>query len=499
MAYTITVNGVDYTGRLKSKTLQCTRKNDYSNEFIAEFMMNSADTTRFTDFQEGVEVIFTIDSTTKFGGIVQSAEFSYIGKNTAPKCRLKARNYGALLARRTLGGTITDKYCGDEVERIVDEFLSDTAVDPTYSEHFTKGIIYKGSYIENIAINGNSIKWHWDKYAKASGYKYWITDDKEVYFAPFSEIETAEWTDPGATTKEIYLKESGVISFPTYDYSDWYNPKIKGNIANYSNKYFVNADQRNDELIIGQYEDSAEITRMSALYGSGVYGKAITENSITTQSDADKVAENFVKQWNRVPTTLEFITYEDNVDINTKFKAYLESIGIDADTQFVCTKVLIYDDGCNLRYKVTSELYTDVTYPTDDVVYGTPSVTASQLKFTNDWVEVLGSLKTENVDTYEKTALFTEIEGDVYSTVATDYTETITMVRVENLDVSFNVPVTDTVANGITASLYLGTTLIKSAYYPMVANKSTNVSMLHTFKDLALGIYSVKVSVVSDS
>jgi serine phosphatase RsbU (regulator of sigma subunit) len=112
-------------------------------------------------------------------------------------------------------------------------------------------------------------------------------------------------------------------------------------LKDYRNKTFVRGNFGVDgALIVVSAEDAAEIAVRAAIEGgTGVYGFTIESSEITTEADAQAVAELDVQKYAFAPVDLQFSSYTTDWVPGTRLKVKLPALGIAADTYFLIDEV----------------------------------------------------------------------------------------------------------------------------------------------------------------
>lgn len=369
----ITIGGVDYYPHMKEGSLSITRSNDTKNSFSCTLVGS------YTSIIEGHEVVATDSSNSIFGGIIQTVEIFDAGFGSW-RTSITATGYEQIMSRRTGSGLIEEKSCGEYISEVIDGYLSASS---EYSEGIQKGLIYAGATITSKDLGINSFKNIFDQLAETSGYRWWVDDDKKFHFSTHTEMSAAPYAISEAV-KTIEVR----------------NPKLSSSLADYVNRLFVVGASGEEGTIVGVSDDTDEIVRMGGLDGySGVFGKVVRNSDIIDGNQAAITAANLLKNYDKRNLIFSFKTKQSGFDVNQILCVTYPSMGISSELQFAIIQVGITDQGDDLIYRVTAEIYVRETYPSDAVISGTPSGVAYKMKPTTSWTDEmkkLGSSETSS-------------------------------------------------------------------------------------------------------
>lgn len=354
----VKINGVDYSNKVIAPTFKITKNSNYQNDCSFNILDNT------TTLRSGMElIVFENDGTTVvFGGLIQQP--TRVPKNNDQLIQtIKSLGYRQIAARRSVSVDITDERAGTVVETIFDANLD---VGATNGEGFTKGTIDEGIGIDSKKGVFSIFKLYTDL-AQSSGLSWWVTDEKEFNFT-----RNPSYTD---ISKELTDGDRSLDKFVCLDY-----PIYKEDLSKYRNKQFVIGKTELGNDVIGSAENTTEIARMQALYGSGVYGNIITNNDIRYQADADAAAQAELDAYTSPPSTITFKT-TDEVDVNQRLVVTLELYQIAG--YFIVDKVVIKFD------KTENMLVRTVTLK--EHITTAKAVTT----WTDDWNKALETTKNE--------------------------------------------------------------------------------------------------------
>jgi len=382
---TITIGGVDYSSALKMYSLRIYRKDDTKNQ--AQFTLTSNNT-----LYVGQEVVIKIDSVTYFGGLVQNAPKELITHDTTV-IHVLASSYEQVCTRRTLTGTYTLKNAGDIVQEILDKWIGE---DSDYSEGFKLGQIDDGTFIQEYKIEASNISQIFQDLAEASGYKWWIDDNKFLYFMGNISYSNAPYEIDYDTNNNDRLKD---LRNPRYD------PSLEG----YRTREFVVGKKVAGFAKIGAAINVIEEDRMKTLYGSGVYGHVTINRNVTSQAAANTAAMSILSSYDNVPGEFTFKTPTVGFDVAQKLEVTFPLVGINTMTTFYTDWIVVTDYGPELMFEVHA-VKKDFSI-------------ALNTRQRNDWTEEFGKLKNSgDNDTYDKYLYVSNTEENVITTGYTTYT-----------------------------------------------------------------------------
>ena len=294
--------------------------------------------------------VYDNDSNLYFGGIISKVAHSeFTGGNSSDalvRSSLYSDGYNSIPERRTITASFSTSYAGDIVKYILNNVLN----DDTYSENLsTGGNIENGAYYTQYNKGISSVKEILDQLADASGFTWYIDNDKALNFE-------AETTTPAAAHE--------IMS--TGSYKNFYDVQIANSLSNYRNKQYVIGDVGEDGIaVVGMVQESTGFTARQAIEGgstwsSGVYGNVIQDSNVKTTADAVTLATNELKQNNRTGE-LSFASYSLDWDPLTKLKVKLPKYGIDEDTYYLITNVNIQSQTQNREIAVIDAIEKDNT------------------------------------------------------------------------------------------------------------------------------------------
>lgn len=306
----------DRTSWLKVKTLKVSPRSDHMN--TASFSMTCTSGGWYP--RKGQEVKIYLNYNLVFGGVISVIKKTRPGIGTdntsVINVDISCDGFNALPARRTIACEYNDQTSGYIVQDMIDRFLS--------QEGIIAGTIDAGAGVDGgLEYPANpetplSVLQILDDQAATSGYKWWIDNDKTLYFVKDDDIVLASHDIDGSFT----------------DYRD---VSISESIANYRNKEFVTGglSETSEEVYIYS-QDDAEIQAQQLIEGtSGIYGKIDSNEYINKEIDPWEVAEAGTNTTNIKITGHGLV--DGDVIYNVTRDARRQIIRVDADNMTVAT------------------------------------------------------------------------------------------------------------------------------------------------------------------
>jgi hypothetical protein len=316
MAITLEINGVDKTSLIKKRSLNYTLRGD--GIASASFILNSTANSYMPGIGQTIEILD--GATVLYGGLIKTAVKSKLtpafGNTTDIEISVSCDGYNTIPSRRTITYEAIGNTTGDIIANMRTLYLN--------AEGVGAGTISAGITIPYYLAVCKSIAQVFDELAKASGYKWYIDKDKELYFIDEEAIVDAD----------VDLVESGA-------FTDFHNVIVTETFKDYRNKTFVKGNFGVDgKLVVVSSEDAAEIAARAAIEGgTGVHGYVIESQEITTEADALAVAELDVQKYGFAPIDLQFSSYTTDWVPGTRLKVNLPALGIASDTYFLIDEV----------------------------------------------------------------------------------------------------------------------------------------------------------------
>lgn len=339
MAYTLLIESVDQTALLDANSVFINKKADYRGSFSFSLTTTADDVWTTDGLSMGQTCEFKEGTTTVFGGVVNGITIArlepLIGSDTPIRVYISVIDYNVIASRRVSSNVFQSMYAGAIVTSYVNDILGLTGFD----DGVGIGTISNGAFMNVFSSQAESVKESLDKLAEASGFKWYIDDDKNMNFVSEDTIVNAAY--------EL------VETAPTF--TDFNIVNIEISSENYRNKQWVigQFDDTGEQIAVS-VEDTAEIAyRASIENNSGVYGNTIRDTNSQTVADATIVAQNALKRYGTIPYILTFTTYTNEFIAGTKLKANLPTVAIASDMYFLVESVVIEDMGGSLMSTVT--------------------------------------------------------------------------------------------------------------------------------------------------
>ncbi len=355
MSLTVLLSGVSVVNKLKNNTLSINKNINTKNSCNATFIQLSV--------QVGQELVIKAGTVTLFGGLIQNVSRKYISP-TETEVSVYATGYEQVCSRRTFGGTYTNKYAGEIIRGLLNSWLGTAS---PYSEGFTEGHIENGLFLSSYVMRAKNYRDVLDDLAEASGFKWWVDDDKRLFFKA-----------------EIDISDSGYIVSDTAALNrlnDVRDLRVEESLAGYRNKQYVLGAVGETDYVLGASENTAEIARMNTLYGSGVYGHVLVNKNLTSDLEAKLVADSLIATYARIPRSLSFTTAQ-HLDTARTILFKVSSMNITSPTKFLISEINITQRDKEVLYSCKCDYYDDVQ--------------VEQAKLKDDWTDGFASFGSKN-------------------------------------------------------------------------------------------------------
>lgn len=406
MSLSITINGVELSQYLSRRTLRIERRSDFRNSATLELYMDNP-----IEILAGQEIIITIDGVRRFGGLINSANRKLVNW-THYTYTISATSYHQIPVRRSaIDFTVTNVTAGSVVTSI-GSFLAPDGIIATPSN------IDPGILLTTYEIPATQLRQILDDISEASGFLWWIDDNKNLYF-----------------------KESPAVTAAPYDVDLTADPSVHMvhgfSVAENLSQY------RNSQAVIGKdgvkgvSTNDAEVARMALRYGTGFYSSVLRNDNITTAVDATLTADKILKSYDSPASAVSFVTSRAGYDVNMSVNIRAPLFGISAMKSYVIDSVVITDSssktaGYEFIYTVSASLpdvdggsttkanwidgfaqfinkNTSANSPTSPISGGTTPSGGSTLKRVKDVQEVTEgfqiTLEDDTVETYTLTSI----------------------------------------------------------------------------------------------
>ncbi len=315
---------VDRVDLLRAGSLQITRESEHNHTCNMTLVSTTAYAPRV-----GQDVLIKNNDAVIFGGVIKTVRRHLSPGSDTIFYDVFSDGYSSIPARRTVTNTHDNTTAGALVEYYVDTVL--------YQEGITKGTINAGATLAEYDAVCKSIKEIYDELASASGYKWYIDDNKAIHFLQDDTIVDAAHDLDNDT------------------FTDFSDVEYEETLDNYRNKQYIRG-ALGDEGYVIQHEsvNGAEVAVRQEIEGtSGYYGAVLNDNNIDNDTDATNTADNLIKRYGQcLPNVINFETGALDFAPNTKLKVELIDLGI-AESYYFIENVSIYDlDGKHLRASV---------------------------------------------------------------------------------------------------------------------------------------------------
>lgn len=311
---------VDRVDLLRTGSLQITRESEHNHTCNMTLVSTTAYAPRV-----GQDMLIKNDEAVIFGGVIKTVKRRLSPGSDTIFYDVFSDGYSSIPARRTVTNTHDNTTAGALIEYYVDTVL--------YQEGVTKGTINTGATLAEYDAVCKSIKEIFDELASASGYKWYIDDNKALHFLQDDTVVDAAHDLDNST------------------FTDFGNVEYEETLDNYRNKQFVRGTVGDEGFVI-QHEslNPAEVTARQDIEGtSGYYGAALNDNAIDNDTDAETSGDNLIKRYGQcLPNVITFETGATDFAPNTRLKVDLPELGI-AESYYYIENVNIYDlDGKHL-------------------------------------------------------------------------------------------------------------------------------------------------------
>ncbi|SHK49072.1 hypothetical protein [Paramaledivibacter caminithermalis] len=335
MDYQILIGGVDLTSNLIEGSLTVNKNLNTKNSMSCSILKREEDNFSISP---GQEITVVNDGEIIYGGLIQKAPHKRISKGNSKtlKIEISTMAYEQITGRRTVAGTWENTYAGVIVQSLTQTWLS--------TEGITVGEIDSGVLIEKYSVKAKSIKGIIDDLAEASGFQWWISMDKKLYFKVINSAEECPYNIG-----------------PGYSFTDYDDVSLDNDLSRYANKVFVLGKEINGQRVMGAAEDQVEIEKMASLYGSGVYGITVINNNITSNSEAQIVAQNILKA-KLFNSKLSFKTNTSGFKPGQIIKVQLSEFEeLKTEKTFIIESVRAVDVRTKLKFFISARSFTSET------------------------------------------------------------------------------------------------------------------------------------------
>lgn len=285
----------------------------------------------------GYDLQVRFDGGFQFGGIIKTIEIERLDRtddtNTEIKLNISCDGYRAIPYRRTVLG-IFEPPTYSTASDVINAFM------PTLAEEgIGTGNIETGAAIELYSVSAKTIGAILDDMATLSGYQWYISDDKELYFVD----------------EQFVLNDPRHIDSTDPTFSDFNVIGFTEDLTEYANKVWVRGGLMDDGyMLVSVAEDTVEIAARAALEGtSGVYSFFIDDSNVVDSAIGLDMAQKEVIKRSRVPKQIVFETYTEFV-VSSILQVKLPGYGIAALTKFFVEAISISETDNYIKYTITA-------------------------------------------------------------------------------------------------------------------------------------------------
>lgn len=312
--FTLKIAGADKAGLIKAHSLRIKRAAEGRNE--CSFTLISP----YASYNPaiGAEVIASLDGDIVFGGVIKERRIGRLNKNGIiySSIQVACQGYNHIPKRRTIQYRPDNVSAGHAVRYMLENVLSD--------EGITEGIIEDGIALFGYDAELKSVRDVLDDLAESCGFKWYIDDEKKLFFLKSDTIPDAPFQ----------LLEAGG------PFTDFSNVEVTDTLEGYRNKQFVRAGDR----IIVMQNDSEIAARSAVEGGTGVYGEVEENINVQERLDAERLADELLFRYgSHIPATLSFTTNTIGFDAGQRLYVELPSFG--ASGSYLIEQVDISDAG----------------------------------------------------------------------------------------------------------------------------------------------------------
>ncbi len=476
MAFTIEIGGIDKTSIMKCESLRVTRRADHRHD--CSLTVSTTAASYIPDV--GVDLKIKQDGSVIFGGIIQTVTMRRPGVGTATSTTIlidiTSDGYNSIPQRRTINTSVDNK----TAEEIIDSCLVHLA-----GEGITKGTVDTGAtFIEYDAVC-KSIFEILNDMAEASGYKWYIDDNKALQFYQEDAIAAAEHT----------IVIGGA-------FTDYQITAVEKTLDEYANKIFLRGDIGDDGLIVTEIaQDATEQAARQTIEGgagasSGVYGLVINDNNIDNDTDAAASAANELKKRCRIPMKITFTSWTLDWTAGKKLTVNLPIFGISSDAYFLVEEVTIEDiDGKNLMATITATQRNNDDFSTQRTQSGVDyfAKLANGINKQTSGTKIIKSIVKD----------FTAVNA---AQVTVDDTEDTIVSKEIRIDVKSDVKIFFSCSGAASGALTITLKSYQDAtartYQPVLDIGGANdeiITFVDTIKGLAIGTYTIAIKAVTSA
>jgi len=330
----IEILGVDKTSILEAGSLNITRISKERRS--CSFNLFSAASSWLPSAGQDLKIYDDSDNLI-FGGVIRRVGIEPFDSGNSADTKVLSSiysdGYKMLTDKRVVYVDGTDMYAKDMVEILLTEIAD---------EKITAGTIDNGAFFDSYSKTLAPASDQIDDLAKASGFKWYIDDTKQLHFV--QESSTPDAAHSLMSTGSFY---------------DYHNFRVNKTLEDYRNTQYVLGDRSSSDGFTqeGFAESTAQIAIRQAIeggscYSSGIYESVISDTNIKNEADAESVALNALKQYG-LPDGISFNSFQTDWQPSTKLQVKLPKYGIDDITYYLIEEV-------TLRKTTANELVAEI-------------------------------------------------------------------------------------------------------------------------------------------
>lgn len=348
MALSIWIKGVDKTSLLKAGSLTINRGADNRNDCSLSLITTAAAMGSTDGSYIGQDLQIKDGSAVLFGGVIKMLNMRKLEPGTGSSRNIQidisSNGYSDIAARRTTTDSYSAQFAGAIVADLLLRILNATGA----SENITSGRIVSGAFMLTYSAVCKSLKEIFDELAEASGYKWYIDDNRALHFCDEDTVVDAAHD----------LIEGG-------GFTDYQIDGVELSLDSYRNKQFVKYANDTVLTVSNDTEIASRQSAEGAGYSSGVYGDVIDDSNIFSELDATNAAQNALKRYGSMPYELRFTSCTTDWAAGTKLTVNLPTFGINQDTAYLIESVSLRDsDGLNMVASVAASRRSESNFST---------------------------------------------------------------------------------------------------------------------------------------
>ena len=438
MSVQVLISGVDLTDKLIKESFNLKTSDTTQSSFKAKFKL----TTEFIQFGEEVIVNDTTSGTVlMFGGIINDPK-QQPHNNEFKEVSIDSNGYQILATHIDL---LQTNFVLSNAGQIITEIVTEKLIP----EGITIGQIDDGITNTSYVVTATTINKIFDDLAQASGFRWWITKEKEFFFAEAPVITTSAFNYDTILQPSGFLEAAGL---PTY--------REQG--SDYRNKHIFKGFNAEDQQIVGFAQNIPEQTRMAVIFGTGLFAKVEDNQNIVQAGEAITAAEARIAQFPNLPASLKLPVFDNAVQTGTTFFVNIPILGVDDETyliQDIQTKYFAFNGGDENKEFLSTM---------DCIRYELGLQAQQRSTWADKWlqgVKLRNDLNSKDTDTFTK-HVFDQNDGETINVSTVEAKRSVTL----NVKSKTNIIIMGAItgytatngANQLTINIYKNSVLINS-------------------------------------